>query len=168
MSKDIIMDLQILEEHPKRITALIDQIAFEVEAAHQEGYDLYRLISEQEQHCKEKMQELYQEYRDTKNQAQELYSLPVTQNTYTPKFNERAKLRYKDAQEIDLYTGDLKQKQSALDDCMNELHRSKELLESAAQQIVNIQKTVEDLQQNKEQWNEIYIITLQKLMDLNS
>lgn len=166
MSKDILVDIDILKDHPKRINKLFNRIVQELEALRQEGYELYTLTVQKQQECNNDMENLSQEYKESKTNL-DSYSGSHGYSESPGVLNLKQETDYRDLYEVDFYQGDLKQKYNKLDNQMSKLNHSKEILENISQQIIDISKTTEDIKQMSEYWNKIYNVTINGLINLS-
>lgn len=166
MSKDILVDIDILKDHPKRINKLFNRIVQELEALRQEGYELYTLTVQKQQECNNDMENLSQEYKESKTNL-DSYSGSRGYSESPGVLNLKQETDYRDLYEVDFYQGDLKQKYNKLDNQMSKLNHSKEMLENISQQIIDISKTTEDIKQMSEYWNKIYNVTINGLINLS-
>lgn len=166
MSKDILVDIDVLKDHPQRINKLFDRIVQELEALRQEGYELYTLTVQKQQECNNDMENLSQQYKESKTNL-DSYSGSYGYLGSPSALNLKQETDYRDLYEGDFYQGDLKQQYNRLDNQMSKLNHSKETLENISQQIINISKTTEDIKQMSEYWNKIYNVTIDGLINLN-
>lgn len=153
MSKDVLVDVDILKDHPKRINKLIEKIIEEIEKLRSEGYELYTLTTQKGKNCSEQINVLSNEYR-TVNRSE------------MANRNDSKSFNFKDSQEQDFYSAEAKKKYEMLENKMQRYTNCKAILDDSAQQVVNIKKTVDDLKQKSEKWNKIYTITIDSLIDL--
>lgn len=167
MSKDILIDIDILNAHPQRINKLIERIIQEIEALRQEGYELYTITVQKQHVCNNAMEKLSQQYNENKNSLESYSGVDCRGKEKQNPLNSKHEARYRDSQEGDFYQDDLKQQYNKLDNQMSKLNHSKETLEDISQQIVNITKTTEDIKQMSEYWNKIYNVTINGLIELN-
>lgn len=153
MSKDVLVDVDILKDHPKRINELIEKIIEEIEKLRSEGYELYTLTIQKGKNCSEQINVLSNEYR-TVNRSE------------MANRNDSKNFNFKDSQEQDFYSAEAKKKYEMLENKLQRYTNCKTILDDSAQQVVNITKTVDDLKQKSEKWNKIYTITIDSLIDL--
>lgn len=166
MSKDILVDVDIIKDHPNRINELIERVIEEIEAVRREGYELYTLTVKKQQECNSKIEDLSNQYRKTKSEGS-----PIYQNCAVDSVGDQYKKKdqyYRDEQEEDFYSGDLKRQFDNLDCRMNSLNHSKDSLDDISEQVVNISKTIEDIKQKSEYWNKIFTVVINNLIDLNN
>lgn len=164
MSKDVLIDIESLHSHPDRIKKLIDRVINEIEKVRKEGYELYTLTLQKQEECNSQMDELSQKFREGKSNY-----FGSSQNSQFESYNEKGLNRnYIDSQEGDMYIGDLKQEYDSINDRLSKLNSSKNTLENIAQQVININKTTDDIKQMSEYWNKIYSTTINALIELNN
>ena len=166
MSKDILVDVDTVQEHPNRINKLIDRIVEEIEAVRREGHELYTLTMQAQQECNNHMDDLHNQYREEKSNFFNAYPNAAMNPNTALKRNENR--RYQDSQESDFYSDTLKRQYAHLENRMNRLNQSKDTLDSIAEQVVSIRKTADDIKQSSEYWNKIFTVTINGLADLNN
>ena len=166
MSKDILVDVDTVQEHPNRINKLIERVIEEIEAVRREGYELYTITMQKQQECNSQMDDLSNQYRESKSESNFVYQSGAISSPGA--LNMKDAQHYRDEQEGDYYSGDLKRKYDALENRMNRLNRSKDTLDNISEQVVNISKTTEDIKQMSEYWNKIFTVTINGLIDLNN
>ena len=164
MSKDVLLEIDILKEHPNRINRIINRIVEEIEALRREGYELYTLTVQKQQECNNEIDALSCEYRECRADLYCSYQNNEGCNPDSLINNQQ----YRDSQEYDFYTNDLKKRYNKLENRLDKLNHNKEVLDDIAQQVVNIKKTSEDIRQKSEQWNKIYTTVINGLIDLNN
>lgn len=162
MNIDVLNDIDYLQEHPNRIDKLMERIVEVLEEVQQEGYELYTVILQKQQECKSKIEETEAQYRASRRDTLTPDSREI--RGYNPK---GAAASYRDAQEADFYPAELKKQYNSLENRMQKLSHSKETLDNIAQQIVDIRKTTDDITQMSKKWNQIYVTTIRRLIDLN-
>ena len=166
MSKDFLVDVDIVQEHPNRINKLIERVIEEIEAVRREGYELYTITMQKQQECNSQMDDLSNQYRESKSESNSAYQSGAVSSPSA--LNMKEEQRYRDEQEGDLYSGDLKRQYDNLENRMSRLNRSKDTLDNISEQVVNISKTTEDIKQMSEYWNKIFTVTINGLIDLNN
>ena len=166
MSKDVLVNIDIIKEHPNRINKLIDRVVEEIEALRAEGYELYTITMKKQQECNNQMQDISNQYHQEKQEYSPAGIYYDHRNIEDP-LKRRAGQDYRDAQEQDFYDSGLKSQYSQLENRMGRLNQSKETLDNIAQQVSNISKTTDDLRVLCEKWNKIYTVTVNGLIDLN-
>lgn len=164
MSKDVLVDIDIIKGHPKRIDKLIERIIAEIEAVRSEGYELYTLTMQMQQECNKQMENLGNQYRASK--FENTYQTNAVDHLSA--YNMKNKKLYQDEQESDFYLGNLKNQYDKLDNRINSLNHSKDILDNISKQVVGISKTIDDIKQMSEYWNKIFTITIDGLIDLNN
>lgn len=166
MSKDILVDVDIVQGHPDRINKLIERIIKEIEAVRKEGYELYTITMQKQQECSNQLDDLSNLYR--KSESESYFSYQSGTDNVPRALEMKKEQCYRDAQEEDFYSDDLKKQYNSIESRMSRLNRSKETLDNISDQVVSISKTIEDIKQKSEYWNRIFTVTINGLIDLNN